>query len=219
MTPITSARRVPFLTLLNGSFSVIWSGLGWLWLRRLNSTVLFSRSHLNRRRPAVSRSASTTRMRLRIFFVFFLAASAQAAPMYRVVRIAGPAAIVVEREGVQSEVRFADIEIIDARNAVACLSWTIGSSWVMIENGRVYRSPDALLINDELVRKGFARRTAGSPGFQTPATYLGDLNPEPRAERQARAAPKPAARGGRVARPSSIRRTSAHPRRARAPRR
>lgn len=99
--------------------------------------------------------------------------------MVRVVRVAGPATIVVEHDGVSSEVRLSGIEITDPHNAFAYLTWTIGSSWVMVEDGRVYRSPDALLINDDLVRKGFARSTSGSLITRTPAVYLGELDPEP----------------------------------------
>jgi len=111
--------------------------------------------------------------------IFLIAVSLQAAPMVRVVRVAGPATIVVEHDGVSSEVRLSGIEITDPHNAFAYLTWTIGSSWVMVEDGRVYRSPDALLINDDLVRKGFARSTSGSLITRTPAVYLGELDPEP----------------------------------------
>jgi hypothetical protein len=111
-------------------------------------------------------------------FIFLIAVSLHAAPMMRVVRVAGPATIVVEHDGISSVVRLTGIEITDPSKAFAYLSWTIGSSWVMVEDGRVYRSPDALLINDDLVRKGFARSTSSTLVTRTPAVYLGELNPE-----------------------------------------
>lgn len=111
-------------------------------------------------------------------FIFLFAVSLQAAPMLRVVRIAGPSTIIVERDGVPSEVRLSGIEVTDPQKSLAYLTWTVGSSWVLVEDGRVYRSPDALLINDDLVRKGFARSTSPTLVYTTPAVYLGDLNPE-----------------------------------------
>lgn len=136
-------------------------------------------------------------MRFFTGFLFLIAVSLHAAPMVRVVRIAGPSSIVVDHDGVRSEVRLTGIEIIDATKSFAYLSWTIGSSWVMVEDGRVYRSPDALLINDDLVRKGFARSTAATCIQHTPAVYLGELDPE----RAAKSQPPRA----RAARPSSVR--------------
>ncbi len=117
--------------------------------------------------------------------------------MYRVVRVSGPSTIVVIRDNVQTEVALAGIEIIDPHNAMAFLSWTVGSSWVMIENGQVYRSPDAMLINAELVKKGFARPTAAlAPASHTNAVYLGELNlgPRPATTRAPAKAPAPRAR-------------------------
>jgi hypothetical protein len=111
-------------------------------------------------------------------FILLAAVSLQAAPMVRVVRIAGPSTIIVERDGVPSEVRLSGIEVTDPQKSLAYLTWAVGSSWVMVEDGRVYRSPDALLINDDLVRKGFARSTSPALVHRTPAVYLGDLNPE-----------------------------------------
>ena len=134
--------------------------------------------------------------------------------MVRVVRIADASTIVVERDRVQSLVQLAGIEITDRDNAIAFLTWTIGSSWVMIDNGQVYRSPDALLINAELVKKGYARFTSPvAPGDHTPIVYLGELDLGPRPA--ARAASTPTRRA-RVARPSPVRRRVVRPRITRA---
>ncbi|HSP16445.1 MAG TPA: hypothetical protein VLV78_16995 [Thermoanaerobaculia bacterium] len=105
------------------------------------------------------------------------AISARAASMARVVRIAGPSTIVVIRDNVQSEVALTGIEITDPQNATGFLSWTLDSAWVAIEDGQVYRSPDAMLINAELVKKGYARPTgAAIPAVHTNAVYLGELD-------------------------------------------
>ncbi len=117
--------------------------------------------------------------------------------MYRVVRVTGPSTILVVRDNVESEVALAGIEIIDPRNATSFLSWTLGSSWVMIEDGQVYRSPDAMLINAELVKKGYARpTTALPPSSHTNAVYLGelDLGPRPATTRATTKSPAPRAR-------------------------
>jgi hypothetical protein len=139
----------------------------------------------------------TTPMRFFPGFIFLVAVSLQAAPMARVIRIAGPATIIVEHDGVPSEVRLSGIEVTDPQKSFAYLTWTILSSWVMVEDGRVYRSPDALLINDDLVRKGFARSTSPTLVTRTPAVYLGDLNPE--------RAPKPQPPRAKAATPSRAR--------------
>ena len=125
--------------------------------------------------------------------------------MVHVVRIAGPSTIVVEHDGVSSEVRLTGIEITDPTKAFAYLTWTIGSSWVMVEDGRVYRSPDALLINDDLVRKGYARSTSATLVTQTPAVYLGELDPE----RAAKSRPPRA----KAAKPLRVRSRTVRPRR------
>jgi hypothetical protein len=135
--------------------------------------------------------------------------------MYRVIRVAGPSALIVERDNVQSEVRLTGIEIIDAPRAVDYLTWTVGSSWVMVDKGFVYRSPDALFINEELIRKGYARpgesSSLGSP--RVPATYLGELDLGVRPP--ARAIPLP--RAAKVAKPSAVRRRVVRSRTVRAP--
>ncbi len=132
------------------------------------------------------------------------AVSANAAPMARVVRITGPSTIVVVRDNVQTEVVLTGIEITDPQNAMAFLSWTLGSAWVTVEDGQVYRSPDAMLINAELVKKGFARPTSAAiPEPHNNAVYLGELDlgvrektrpPAKAPVRQARALPRLAPR-------------------------
>ena len=104
------------------------------------------------------------------------------AAMVRVTGVTGGQTLVVERGGVAVPVKLAGIRIVDDEGARSLLRWTIGSSWVMLEEQPdgsclVYRSPDALFINRELVVRGFARATL--PAIEPPAnvvvTYLGTL--------------------------------------------
>ncbi|HEY3055343.1 MAG TPA: hypothetical protein VGK31_05370 [Thermoanaerobaculia bacterium] len=155
-------------------------------------------------------------MRLRLWFIFFVAVSVQAAPMYRVVRVIDATTIVVERDGVQSQVSLAGIEITDRQNAIAFLSWTLQSSWVMIENGQVYRSPDGMLINSELVKKGYARAAGIVSADHVSTVYLGELDLGVREKPQASASKQPARRA-RTARPSTIPRRPIRSRIIRAP--
>lgn len=84
-----------------------------------------------------------------------------------------------------AEVRLAGIEITDELRARDLLRWSVGTSWVMVEEAGdgvlVYRSPDALFVNRELVMRGYARATR--PGIEQEkiaATYLGIVDPGPR---------------------------------------
>ena len=103
--------------------------------------------------------------------------------MVRVVSIKDERTLVVESRG---EVRLAGVEVVDHRAARELLTWSVDKQWVMLEpvaNGEflVYRSPDALFLNRELVQRGFARATL--PGIEPFARvemhYLGEVNPGP----------------------------------------
>lgn len=135
--------------------------------------------------------------------------------MVRVVAISGPSTIVVERDGVRSTVQLSGIEVIDAHNATALLRWSLGSSWVMIEAGQVYRSPDGMLVNAELVKKGFARFIGADPFPHTPAVYLGELDLGKRPAPAAKA--KAPVRRVQPARRLPVRSRPRSPRRAPAP--
>jgi hypothetical protein len=137
------------------------------------------------------------------------------AAMVRVTGVTDGQTIVVERGGVAVAVKLAGIKVIDDEGARALLRWTIGSSWVMLEEQAdgghfVYRSPDGLFLNRELVARGFARATlpAIEPQTHVVVTYLGTLYaPGPRP------AKTPAASG------TSSERTSRSPARPSRPRR
>ncbi|HWW62554.1 MAG TPA: hypothetical protein VN181_14370 [Thermoanaerobaculia bacterium] len=135
--------------------------------------------------------------KLILIFLLSICVRGEASNMARVLEIHDDASIVVERNGVRSTVRLAAIEIVDLHQTTSLLRWTIGSSWVMLEGDAVvsiYRSPDALFVNRELVVRGYARAT--SPDTEAhralAVTYLGELDLGPREPvSSARSAPAP----------------------------
>lgn len=146
-----------------------------------------------------------------LFSISLLFATVSNAAMVRVVSVADARTIVVEDHGAQTKVTLAGIEITDARNAKMLLEWTLASSFVMLEaregGALVYRSPDALLINRELVLRGFARATRAEilPQQQAAVTFLGTLDlGVPRQSTRVRSGTGNGS--GRPARPSAPRR-------------
>ncbi len=115
--------------------------------------------------------------------VFVLFALRAEGAMVRVVSIEDGRTITVDRDGTRERIRLAGVEITDDAQATALLRWTAGE-WVMVEtagNGEflVYRSPDALFLNRELVLRGFARATVDgiAPDLRPPSRYLGTYDP------------------------------------------
>jgi hypothetical protein len=112
-----------------------------------------------------------------LFFVVNLHAG-----MVRVIGVVDGRTLIVERRGVAEKVQLAGIALTDDASAQVLMKWTLVSSWVMLEaqpDGAhfVYRSPDALFVNRELVLRGFARATlpAIEPAQHVVVTYLGTL--------------------------------------------
>ncbi|HET7434419.1 MAG TPA: hypothetical protein VFN10_06855 [Thermoanaerobaculia bacterium] len=107
----------------------------------------------------------------------------RAATMARVVFVDDARTLTIERNGARETIHLAGVAIIDALRARDLLQWSIGAQWVMLEpSGNewlVYRSPDALFLNRELVLRGFARATAEGiePHDRAPFTYLGEVDP------------------------------------------
>lgn len=103
--------------------------------------------------------------------------------MARVLEVIDGRTIVVERRGERTTIALAGITLTNEAEARATLTWTLANAWVSIESVEggffVYRSPDALFLNRELVERGFARATL--PGVESeqrvPVTYLGQLRP------------------------------------------
>jgi hypothetical protein len=83
----------------------------------------------------------------------------------------------------ERRIALAGVTITDEKSAKTLLEWTVVSRWVMVEAAPgghlVYRSPDALFLNRELVLRGFARATLPEiePASTLIVTYLGTINP------------------------------------------
>ncbi len=134
------------------------------------------------------------------------------ASMVRVIGVTDGRTLVVERGGAPVQVRLAGIELTDDAGARALMRWTLVSTWVMLDEQPqggfyVYRSPDALFVNRELVARGLARATLPTiePPQHVVVTYLGTLrglgvrapavrNPSARGSGSGTSAPAPAKR-------------------------
>ncbi len=101
-----------------------------------------------------------------------------AVPMARFVRVTDSRTIVVARVGGPEEVvHLANVEVpaADEIAARAFIQQSLAGTFVYVENGNVYRSPDALFINRELAYRAYT-----SPGLKM--FYLGEVNPGRRAQ-------------------------------------
>jgi len=126
-----------------------------------------------------------------ILICLAIALPAEAA-MVRVVGVVDGKTIDVESGGTRQRLTLAGISLTDPLRAHELLRWTVGMFWVMVEtapggNGvLVYRSPDALFVNRELVLRGYAKATLPGiePDHRLSVTYLGELDqPDLRPER------------------------------------
>ena len=106
------------------------------------------------------------------------------AAMVRVVDVRDGRTLVVERNGSRETVHLAGVVILDEARATELLRWNVLSTWVMVEahasgGHLVYRSPDALFVNRELVLRGYARATEFGiePDRNLAVTYLGIFDP------------------------------------------
>lgn len=146
-------------------------------------------------------------------FVCVIALRAEAA-MVRVQQVIDGRTLIVERSGKAETITLAGIDVVDDNSARTLLEWTLVARWVSLESVEgghlVYRSPDALFVNRELVTRGFARATLPDiePPRTVPVTYLGTLDlPGTRPAAVARTAPS--ARSGNA--PTNRRRASPRP--------
>ena len=83
----------------------------------------------------------------------------------------------------ERRIPLAGVAVTDEKSARTLLEWTVASRWVMVEDAPggqfVYRSPDALFVNRELVTRGYAKATLPEiePASTLIVTYLGTINP------------------------------------------
>src|SRR6266850_6245655 len=100
-----------------------------------------------------------------------------AVPMARFARVIDSKTIVVERIDATEVVHLTNVDVPaeDEQAAREYLQTTLAGTFVYVENGKVYRSPDALFINRELAYGAYAM-----PGLKM--FYLGQVNPGPHAQ-------------------------------------
>jgi hypothetical protein len=103
-----------------------------------------------------------------------------AVPMARFAKVIDSRTIVVERVNVTEVVHLTNVDVPaeDEQAARQYLQEKLAGSYVYVENGNVYRSPDALFINRELA---FAAYSAPSLKMRV----FGEINPGPRAQPRA----------------------------------
>jgi hypothetical protein len=149
-------------------------------------------------------------MRSFFFPLFILSATSLfAAPMVRVIGVKDARTLIVDRSGAPAEVKLGDVVIPpgDEAAAIEYLRTKVLDHYVMVESDEyVYRSPDALFINRELLRRAYLSRG-------TEMIIVGESSPAPH---------KVSSSGGGVSnrgekRSRSVGRTDGHPR-ARRPR-
>lgn len=104
-------------------------------------------------------------------------AAIAAVPMARFVRVTDSRTIVVDHIGGREEVvHLANVSVPaeDESAAREFIQQQLKGTFVYVENGNVYRSPDALFINRELAY--------GTYASSLKMHYLGIINPGPRAQ-------------------------------------
>jgi hypothetical protein len=153
------------------------------------------------------------RLTMSVLFFFFSVVSALAGGMVRIVSVVDSNTVTVDELGARSTVVLAGVSVPPSEEAEAAehLRRTVASGWAMIERDPrdarkawLYRSPDALSINGEMIRGAWHH-----PG--TPMLYLGEADPGPRAQTTASAHSSPAPRtkakkAAKPPRPRKIRR-------------
>ena len=105
------------------------------------------------------------------------ATHAVARPMSRAIAVNDSRTITVETDGRQEKITLRGFEIDagDERDAAAYLAGLIRESWLYVENGDVYRSPDGLYVNGEMARHAWLT----TPGMK----YLGPLDLAPQTKK------------------------------------
>jgi hypothetical protein len=103
-----------------------------------------------------------------------------AVPMARFSKVIDSRTIVVDRIGGTEIVHLTNVAIPaeDEQAAREYLSEKLTGSYIYVENGNVYRSPDALFINRELAYGAYLSSS-------TKMRVFGDINPGPRPQKSA----------------------------------
>jgi hypothetical protein len=115
-----------------------------------------------------------------VSLVVFTHSLMAAVPMARFSKVIDSRTIVVERISGTEVVHLANVSIPaeDEQAARDYLAEKLTGSYLYIENGNVYRSPDALFINRELAYGAYASSSVTMRVF-------GEVNPGPRPQKSA----------------------------------
>ncbi|HEX7191590.1 MAG TPA: hypothetical protein VF381_08450 [Thermoanaerobaculia bacterium] len=144
-------------------------------------------------------------MRSFVFSILVLSATTlTAASMVRVIGVKDARTLIVERAGTVVEVKLGDVVIPPGEEtaAIEFLRTKVVEHYVMVESGAhgeayVYRSPDALFINGELLRRAYLNQGTKMTiiGESSTGTERATRSSIPRDETRALPPPKP--RSGR----------------------
>jgi hypothetical protein len=90
--------------------------------------------------------------RILVCLTITFSTAAAAAPMSRVVGVRDSRTIIVDTKGVTSTVVLNSVSIAPEEEAAAAeyLRRIVANQWVLVDNGDVYRSPDALYVNADM---------------------------------------------------------------------
>jgi hypothetical protein len=115
-----------------------------------------------------------------VSLVVFSHSMMAAVPMARFSKVIDSHTIVVERTGGTEVVHLSNVNIPSADEEAArdYLFEKLTGAYVYVENGNVYRSPDALFINRELAYGAYASSSVKMRVF-------GEVNPGPRPQKSA----------------------------------
>ena len=116
-----------------------------------------------------------------IVFVCFATLSLSAPVSASMIRAAGAAdrQTILLEGGATLRLRGVDLPADEEPAAREYLQRLVAGLWIYVENGDVYRSPDALFINGEMARRAWKSGTK--------MTYLGESFPAPPSRSSARA--------------------------------
>lgn len=123
-----------------------------------------------------------------LILVLSFASTVEAAMNARVVSVRDSRTIVITTPGGPENVRLHGIAVTDEAEATTFLRVLLTGAYVFIDprsdGALVYRSPDALFVNGELVRRGYATATSAEvlPKPRVAMIYIGELNPAQRGE-------------------------------------
>ncbi len=120
------------------------------------------------------------RVFLCVIFVATIHSLQAAVPMSRFSKVIDSHTIVVERIDATEVVHLTNVDVpaVDEKAAREYLEEKLTGAYVYVENGNVYRSPDALFINRELAYGAY-----GAPSLKM--RVLGEINPGPRPQAKA----------------------------------